>query len=885
MTGANDDASQGEGHHIKLDLVNSIRPRVKTWRKEGYPGTTAVTRQLLEWWHSAEVREYPFFFCELDAVETLIWLTEAPAASKVGIAVPSDGGMFKRLCTKLCTGGGKTIVMAMLIAWQLCNKATYPYDKRFSKNVLVVAPGLTVKDRLEVLNLGEGDASYYVKFNIVPQQLRPALRQGQVLITNWQSMSWKTEEQLEKQKSVDKRGPLSDRAYVRSILGDMANKRDIIVINDEAHHAWRKNPQVKVALRGEERKEYVAQEQEATLWVGALDRIARTTGIQCCYDFSATPFAPSGKRNQEDSLFGWIVSDFSLNDGIESGLVKTPRIVVKDNATFDPKTGKSALYHLYRQEGVYDNLVKPLGPEAPLPDLVRNAYTLLAEDWGNVNRQWKQTGSPVPPVMISVVNRTETAARIEYAFNNGHSIQLVDRELNDPKYTIRIDTKLLSSLDSGDQAKSKKEQELRNVVRTVGQVGKPGAGIRHVISVGMLSEGWDSHTVTHIMGLRAFTSQLLCEQVIGRGLRRKSYDTDPETGLFTPEYVNVFGIPFEFLPHEGVGESTSIVKPKTMVSVVPGREAYEITWPNVLRINSRERTKLRFNADEVPPLQLDTSRIIDKAGLASVKDSKTDEDILSKIDLRDLEKDMRLQTIIFYVVRNLSGLLRKRICDKMSDIEMITQMVNFVQEFIEDKDKITGLDLFSIDTLESDPKRRNVILLQSLSKIVQHLFEYVVTEDATSCVPVISQAQRTLSTANMPTWYTTRPCQPTIKSQISHCIEDSRWEGNSGWQLDSNEHVLAWVKNDAHIGFSVEYIDGGEVHRYLPDFLIKLDDGSMLILEVKGQNSESVQKKRKALQQWVEAVNATNEYGVWKEAIVWNTADVSSVIEAARKNG
>lgn len=168
MTGENDDASQGEGQRIELKLVNKIRPRVKEWRQNGYPGTTAVTRKLLDWWHASDVRENPFFFCELDAIETLIWLVEAPATTRVGIDIPTDGGLFQRVCTKLCTGGGKTIVMAMLIAWQLCNKATYPFDKRFSKNVLVVAPGLTVRDRLKVLELGDGDSSYYVKFNVVP---------------------------------------------------------------------------------------------------------------------------------------------------------------------------------------------------------------------------------------------------------------------------------------------------------------------------------------------------------------------------------------------------------------------------------------------------------------------------------------------------------------------------------------------------------------------------------------------------------------------------------------------------------------------------------------------------------------------------------------------
>lgn len=882
MTGENDDASQGEGQRIELKLVNKIRPRVKEWRQNGYPGTTAVTRKLLDWWHASDVRENPFFFCELDAIETLIWLVEAPATTRVGIDIPTDGGLFQRVCTKLCTGGGKTIVMAMLIAWQLCNKATYPFDKRFSKNVLVVAPGLTVRDRLKVLELGDGDSSYYVKFNVVPQQLLTSLRQGSVLVANWQSLTWETEKQIAKRKSVDKRGALSDRAYVRSILGDMANRNDILVINDEAHHAWRKNPDVKNALKGEDRREYIAQEQEATLWISALDRIHRTIGIQCCYDFSATPFAPSGRRNNEEALYGWIVSDFSLNDGIESGLVKTPRIVVKDNATFDSRTEKSALYHLYQQEGVRENLVKPASPETPLPDLVRNAYLLLANDWDATFKEWMDDGSSVPPVMISVVNRTETAARIEYAFEQGHSIQLADGTLNNPRYTMRIDSKLLGELDSGKQTKSAQALELRNIVNTVGQPGKPGAEIRHVISVGMLSEGWDAHTVTHIMGLRAFTSQLLCEQVIGRGLRRTSYDVDPSTGLFTPEYVNVFGIPFEFLPHEGDGGKGANPKPKTMISVVQNRNEYEITWPNVLRVNERERANLCFNVDDVPPLQVDTSKIISVAGLGNLIDSMVEEHALRRIDLTDLGENTRLQTIVFYIVRNLSNVLLHKLNGSTSEVEIVKQVVNFVQEFITRKDKIIGLDLFSMAEVETDPSRRNVVMLYYMSKIVTHLFNYITLEETSSWEPVISQAQRIRSTADMATWYTSKKSQPTVKSQISHCVEDSQWEGSAGWQLDNSPHVKAWVKNDAHIGFSIEYIENGELHHYIPDFLIKLVDDTTLVLEIKGRNSESVQTKRRALQQWIEAVNSTHEYGVWKEAIAWNTTSIENIIEEAR---
>lgn len=349
------------GEFIELPLVNRIRPRVKAWREAGYPGVTGVTKKLLEHWNDNDARQYQFFFCQMDAMETLIWLAEAPDAEKVGIDIPGDGGAFRRICTKLCTGGGKTTVMAMLIAWQVCNKVTYPQDRRFSKNVFIVAPGLTVKSRLQVLQTG-GDENYYAQFSVVPVGLMDKLRQGKIRIVNWQMLSWDSEDAIKKCKSVDKRGAKSDEAYAREVLGDMANAQNLLVINDEAHHAWRKNPEIKVKLTKEQKE----QEDEATIWVSGLDRINRARRILACYDFSATPFAPSGKRNDEEALFGWIVSDFGLNDGIESGLVKTPRVVVRDDSIPDVETFKSKLYHIYADETVKDDINRPAAPEEPL---------------------------------------------------------------------------------------------------------------------------------------------------------------------------------------------------------------------------------------------------------------------------------------------------------------------------------------------------------------------------------------------------------------------------------------------------------------------------------------------------------------------------------------
>jgi len=366
------------GVFVALPLVNQIRPRVRSWREAGYPGVTGITRRLLEHWYDRDERQWPFFFCQLEAIETLIWLAEASPAEKQGIEIPGDGGEFARLCAKMATGSGKTIVMAMLIAWQVLNKVTYPQLAGFSKNVLVVAPGLTVKSRLEVL-VPDSDGNYYDAFKVVPAALREKLRQGKVRVGNWHKLDWESEEQIAKKKSVDKRGVKSDEAYVRGVLGEMASSRNILVINDEAHHAWR------IPEGGHIASVSRADREEATKWVGGLDRIHRARGILNCYDFSATPFAPTGKKSSEEALFGWIVSDFGLNDAIESGLVKTPRVVVRDDGRM---TGdyKSRFYHIYMDKDVKDDLNRKAEPHEPLPDLLTNAYYLLGVDWLEAKR-------------------------------------------------------------------------------------------------------------------------------------------------------------------------------------------------------------------------------------------------------------------------------------------------------------------------------------------------------------------------------------------------------------------------------------------------------------------------------------------------------------------
>ena len=792
----------------------------------------------------------------------------------------------------MATGSGKTLVMAMAIAWHILNKVTYPQDTRFSKNVLVLAPGLTVKSRLSVL-YPAGPGNYYQAFRIVPPALLDGLRQGRVLVRNWHALNWESEEQIARKRTVDRRGAKSDEAYTREVLGEMANARNLLVINDEAHHAWRVNVEAEGKyLRSRDLRDSA---EEATVWVGGLDRIHSTRRILTCYDFSATPFAPSGKRSSEEALFGWVVSDFGLNDAIESGLVKTPRVVIHDDAVPDARTYKSRLYHIYNDPEVKDDLNRRARPEEPLPDLVLNAYYLLAYDWRETARAWERAGHPTPPVMITVCNRTETAARVKYALD--HNKVHID-ELCNPERILHIDSRVLEQAEAqeepaaavqaggddkeGDEenaptrklTKAEQAELLRTMVDTVGKVRQRGENVQKVISVGMLSEGWDARTVTHIMGLRAFSSQLLCEQVVGRGLRRTSYELNDE-GMFDAEYVNIFGVPFTFLPHEG-GEDGPPPPPKPKTLVEPDRDkaAYEIRWPNVVRIDHSYRPALSLDWTAVKPLELDAARTAQVAELAPILEGKPDVTRVDSIDLQRLAAEFRTQRIIFEAARDLYDQMEHNW--RGSRELLLAQLVRLVEQFIR-SDKIA----ISPPLFYQDELRRRLIVTLNMTRVVQHIWEAIRFENTERLEPVFDRDHPIRSTGDMVPWWTGKPCERTKRSHVNFCVYDSTWESSDAYVLDHDPRVAAWVKND-HLGFEVFYVHRGVVRKYRPDFLVRLAGGDMLVLETKGQDTEEDRVKRRFLDEWLAAVNAHGGFGQWRGAVALRPGEIRDIL--AREN-
>lgn len=879
------------GTFIEIDLVNAIRPRINKWREAGYPGVTGITKRLLQHWQDPEERkDRRFFFCQLEAIETLIWLTEAPEADKTGIEIPSDGGEFSRWCNKMATGSGKTIVMAQLIAWNVLNKIANGKDTRFSKNVLIVAPGLTVRNRLAVLN-PTGLDNYYEEFNIVPSGLMDSLRQAKIIIKNWHGLAWQTEEKIAKKKSVDKRGAKSDEAYVKEVLGDMANASNIIVINDEAHHAWRVPAESKI--KGVKKEDI----EESTIWVGGLDRINRARGILRCFDLSATPFAPSGKKASEEALFPWIVSDFGLNDAIEAGLVKTPRVVVRDDGNVD-KDLRSRLYHIYMDETVKDDINQKVDESTPLPDLIKNAYLLLGKDWKATKDEWEKVGYKIPPVMITVANTTVTSARIKYSFDKDAFLLSVAGlgDLCNPEQTLQIDSSVLQKAeaeseeveiaeveetedDSEDAPKEKKltkkqqAELLRRTVDTVGKIGEPGEQIQNVISVGMLSEGWDAKTVTHIMGLRAFSSQLLCEQVVGRGLRRTSYDV-AEDGLFEAEYVNIFGVPFTFLPHEGGndGPPPPPPKPKTEIKPVKEKSEHEITFPNVVRIDHIYKPQLALNIGKVKTLELDPYDSITEAELAAIIAGKPNPAALSEIDLKEIGEKFRLQSIIFRIASTIYN-SEKKPDWKGSKETFLIQLISIIEKFIYSNKIVIKNPLFN-----QDEARKRILIMLNMNKVVQHIWNEIRAVNTEALTPVFDKESPIRSSEDIRTWWTSKPNEAFDKSHINFVVVDSKWEYLEAKTINESNVVKSFVKND-HLNFVIYYNYQGVVRRYFPDFIIKLTTGENLIIETKGQDNEQNKTKRAYLDEWCRAINQHGGFGKWSWAVSFDPNDLDQILQ------
>ena len=586
--------------------VNQLREQVTLWRNGGYQFATATTKRLLEYWRDPS-REKRLFFCQIEAVETGIYLAEAAPSIDTGRSVinrlKEDNTAYNlglpRIALKMATGSGKTVVMAMLIAWQVLNKRATPNDTRFTDRFLLVTPGITIRDRLRVL-MPNDEGSYYRQRDIVPPDLVSQLHSARIVIANYHQFqrrvlidaSATTKKILLEGRDVDDSVFVeSPEQMVKRVCDTLRGGSKIIVINDEAHHCYKDNPDSKAEkLSKEDRAEAKSDVKEARLWFNGLLTVQKRLGVKTVYDLSATPFFLKGSGYGEGMIFPWAVSDFSLVDAIESGIVKVPRVPIDDN-TQDPEGPVNRRLWLE----VKDDLPKASEKHDPnaeplLPSALEQALWALYGDYKKRYELWGDSGQTAqPPVMIVVCNNTTVSGLVyrwiagwERVLGDGKTIPEAGRldlfsnvgvngRLSMPN-TILVDSKQLDSGEKlSDDFKEAAADEiealktaftqrtggsgdnlsdsdlLREVLNTVGKPGKLGERIRCVVSVSMLTEGWDANNVTHILGVRAFSTQLICEQVVGRGLRRMSYEVNAE-GKFDPEYAEVFGVPFAFIP-------------------------------------------------------------------------------------------------------------------------------------------------------------------------------------------------------------------------------------------------------------------------------------------------------------------------------------------------
>ncbi|WP_416201872.1 BPTD_3080 family restriction endonuclease [Thermoflexus sp.] len=851
-----------EEEFVPLELVNTIRERVRAWRERGYPGVTSITRQLLNYWNRPE-RERRLFFCQREAAETLIWLVEAPPAEKQGLTIPKDNGLTRYAC-KMATGAGKTVVMGMVIAWQVLNKRASPRDRRFSDAVLVVCPNLTIRERLQVL-LPWKPSNYYEKFDLVPQEMLKQLQQGRFQITNWHLFQPKDDS---RSRSVVQRGIESNTAFCRRVLRELGPKQNILVINDEAHHAYRPAPlpeEVRERLSPEE----IEEREEATIWISGLDRIHAERGINFCVDFSATPFYIKGSGYEEGTPFPWVVSDFGLVDAIESGIVKIPRVPVDDNTgALIPKYFR-LWEHINRQLPASERQTarRRAKPESVLRE-AEGALATLASEWKRTFEAFQQAGSPVPPVMIVVCDNTNLAELVHQHIASGKVLKELE---NGPGHevTFRIDTKLLAEAESAVEGETRKEaaERLRKVVDTIGKTewegegDPPGKNIRCVISVGMLNEGWDAQNVTQILGLRAFTSQLLCEQVVGRGLRRMNYDDFSE-----PEYVDVYGVPFEVIPvkKKPVGRP-EVQKISTLVRALPERKHLEITFPRVEGYVFDVRQRIRLNLEQVPYLKIDPAHepteVVAKpaAGYRLGRPDRLGPGPEVVHDRNPFHRERRLQATVYEIAAELTRRLKDKREDWNARHILFPQVLNIVWRYLEER----------VVIVDPDTPLEEIALLKYKQRIIERLTEAIEPDTDAGEPPVLPVIERfrPLGSTSEVLFRTVRPAVGTTKSHISHVVLDApKWEHTVAYQLEQIPEVIAYARND-HLDFTIPYEWQGARHEYRPDYLIRwrMPDGSEvnIILEIKGFETEADRQKEIAARRWVRAVNHHGEFGRW----------------------
>ncbi len=922
-------AVQGEfdldtgGERIERNtLINDLRRDVSKWRRGSqYLGVTPISRKLLQHWADPD-RENRVLFCQREAAETAIFLTEV--AGRSGFTdwrrrlepenqAHNDG--LPRIALKMATGSGKTIVMAMLIAWQTLNKVQSPRDARFSNRFLIVTPGITIRDRLRVL-LPEDPGNYYNQRDLIPADLKGGLEHARIVITNYHAFQLRDAKEIQnvarntrlllKGDRRDDPFKESPQAMVSRVLRDLGgagkDKQQIVVLNDEAHHCYQDKLVTSDTKLSTEEKD--ANEQ-ARVWFKGLRAVAKSIGIKQIYDLSATPYYLKGSGYNEGFIFPWTVSDFSLMDAIESGIVKVPRTPVDDDAA------DSLVTYLRLWDFIGDKLPKramkdKVADWIPPPELegaLRSLHRSYQKAFAYWEAELKKHGETAPVFIVVCPNTA--VSKLVHDWIAGETVE-VDGEviahkpgnlellsnvvdgipLRRPR-TILIDSAQLESGEGmkadfkqaaaaeitafqnefrlrnpgGNVDKITHEDLLREVMNTVGRKGKLGEHVRCVVSVSMLTEGWDANTVTHILGVRAFRSQLLCEQVVGRGLRRRSYVVNPETQRFDAEYANVYGIPFQFISSDRPMADPRPAKPVVEVAAVEGREHLRITFPKLdgYRIEIPDEP-LILDLTDAPRLEIGPNTVPRWVELAG--------------PVGEAEREAGDRRV--YRNKEVAYALAKRILTKEFNVGedrrpwMFPQLADICSQWIENCVTVApGHSIGYLVTITEAQVEACELIWGAITRVVGNRRERL--------LPILNRFDPEGSTGDVDflTRKATVPPEKTVKSEVSHVTLDGKdgnlWEELLAEELELNKHVAAYVKND-HLGFTIPYVHKGRSHDYVPDFLVRLrkrDDADVervLIIEVSGSRKSpgpTTAKAETARNSWCTAVNNHGGFGRW----------------------
>jgi type III restriction enzyme len=913
------------------EIVNEIRQSVARWRQQEYPHTTSVTRELLAYWRD-EDRQRGLFFCQIEAAETAIYLTEAAermgdtnALNQIRLQNAALNGGLPRLAFKMATGSGKTVLMAMFIAWQALNKQANQQDRRFSDKFLVVTPGITIKDRLRVL-LPNDPQNYYQQLDLLTPEQIERLQSATIAITNFHAFIRREKiKAASLTKKVLSGGEDDDRfketpaEMVRRVLRAFGNAKNIVVLNDEAHHCYAPAPKERAEqekLDVDERPLARKDQEDARVWLTGLQAVQQKLGVRAVYDLSATPFFLKGSGYREGTLFPWVVSDFGLMDAIESGIVKIPRLPVAD----DSMTGDSPMYRdLWSR--VRDGLPRkslrdtPLDGQRVIPMELEGALHTLYRDYERSHAEWAKAGMGTPPVFIVVCSNTATSKLVadwiagwEKPLPDGGTVIVPgnlplfsneqDGRFRDRPNTLLVDSVQLDRGDALDPSFRKAahaeietfkreyverfpgrsaeditdEDILREVMNTVGKKGRLGEHIRCVVSVAMLTEGWDANTVTHILGIRAFGTQLLCEQVVGRALRRASYDAD-ENGMFAPEYAEVYGVPFSFVAAGGDG-TPKPPPPLRKVFALPERAQLRIEFPRLVGYRFEMPTEqLEARFDETSVLQLSPK---DVAIWTQV------DPIVGQTEEHDLDlREHRLQTVVF-------TLAKRTLDNHFTDEEggerpwLFPQLARIAREWVTDY----------VLPFMHDHAFVQLLLLTEYSHLAAEKIQrgiYAGTKGEKRLMPNLRPYEPVGSTDDV-LFETTKPCFETTKSHLNLVAEDSGWEAKLAQVLEGMPEVAAYAKNQG-LNFKIPYTHEGRAGNYVPDFLIRLrdadstgdDDLLTLVLEVSGEARKDKQAKvTTAESAWIPAVNNWGQLGRWAFLEVTDPWDAKDFILSRR---